>query len=87
MNIYKNRKVGKGLTGKWTKYGGRVYSPLDSQYVLDREWTCQSCGEVFPPAIGPYKYEYPKGEYIRCCSICFYEGCVKILERIKKDRI
>jgi hypothetical protein len=77
----------KKISGRWTKYGGRVYTIISSQYdYIDEkkceDWTCQSCGQRQPSRMSPFKFEYPEGEYIRCCGICYVEKCIKLFERL-----
>lgn len=74
----------KGLTGGWTKWGGRRY-----ELITDRQdseladvWNCQSCGTQQPKELNPYKYEYPEKEYIRVCAECFANKCEKLKKRL-----
>ncbi len=78
------------LTGTWSKYGGRSYSVVYSQFdMLSLEnsptWICQSCGNELPNSIAPMKYEYPKGDYIRVCSSCFVDNCQALKKRLKEE--
>ena len=74
----------KGLTGGWTKWGGRRYELISDR--MDSElpdiWSCQSCGSQQPKELSPYKYEYPEKEYIRVCAECFANHCEILKKRL-----
>lgn len=75
----------KGLTGSWSKYGGKRQRITYNQHGLASAkeiWSCQSCGHQQPPALSPVLYEFPLGEYIRICGICFREDCGELRRRI-----
>lgn len=72
--------ISRGMTGHWSKWGGANKDVI--QENLSKEWACQSCGDIQPYALTPYKYEYPKGEYIRVCWICYNNGCLILLSRL-----
>lgn len=73
----------KGLTGHWTKWGGNVVDPFESQNEEFNFWFCQSCNNQFGKEIQPYFYEWPEGEYIRVCGKCVHEDCYILRIRIK----
>lgn len=76
----------KGLTGHWSKWGGRVYDVLDNQFTEVREyWYCQSCNQPIPVSLSPYKYEYPQGDYIRVCAVCLADGCRILHVRVSES--
>ncbi len=80
------KKSYKGLTGHWSKWGGRRMSVIESQNAeITDTWTCQSCGHEQPKEMSPMKYEYPENEYIRVCSVCYFTNCNTLFERIAKD--
>lgn len=84
--IVVEKKSYKGLTGHWSKWGGRRMSIIESQNaVIDDTWVCQSCGHDQPKEISPFKFEYPEHEYLRVCSICYFTNCNTLFERIAKD--
>lgn len=74
----------KGLTGGWTKWGGRRYGVLTDRQdsTLPDVWVCQSCSKDQPRGVPPYKYEYPEGEYLRVCGICYAKECIDLMLRI-----
>lgn len=75
----------KGLTGGWSKYGGKRHSIAYNQHGLsevDDQWACQSCGQRQPHDLSPYLYEYPEAEYIRVCSVCLVDGCSTLKSRL-----
>lgn len=77
------KKSYKGKTGFWTKWGGRKMSIVESQNaVLPDFWYCQSCNDMQPKELPCYHYEFPEGEYIRICSVCYATGCQPLLKRI-----
>jgi hypothetical protein len=61
----------KGLTGGWSKYGGRRFDALDNQSELETKWYCQSCGEEQPALLSPMKVEMGDLGYIRVCDRCY----------------
>lgn len=77
----------KGITGQWTKWGGRRYGLVADRHdsEVPNIWYCQSCNDPQPNDLSPFKFEYPEGEYIRVCAICLSNGCEKLLERAKSD--
>jgi hypothetical protein len=77
------KKSYKGLTGHWTKYGGALYTIYPNQWDRPEvEWICQSCAKEQPKELNPYLFEYPEKEYIRVCSPCFAEDCLKLKKRL-----
>lgn len=86
MTIIIEKRSFKGMTGSWTKYGGRRYSVIENQKTLrNEEWACQSCALIFPAVITPYKYEYPEGQYLNVCAVCFAEDCIRLMNRIVQE--
>lgn len=68
----------KGLTGGWSKYGGRRFDALDSQNEEKRDyWYCQTCGQIQPRELSAYKKQLPDGDYIRVCAGCMGTGYVE----------
>jgi hypothetical protein len=86
-NIKEIKKSYKGMTGRWTKWGGRIYDIVSRQDETPRDWRCQSCGDLQPAIFPAYKYEYPKGEWIRCCSICYVEQCMRLMRRLALEAL
>jgi hypothetical protein len=76
------KKSYKGMTGGWTKWGGRVYGVAARQDEIPVDWVCQSCAEQYPAIMPAYKFQYPKGEYIRVCAICYFEKCIRLINRL-----
>lgn len=76
----KSHYVSRGPTGHWTKWGGARMDLI--QEDIGDTWTCQSCGDNQPNALSPYKYEWPEGEYIRCCARCIADNCQALRDRI-----
>jgi hypothetical protein len=75
----------KGLTGHWTKWGGREFDLMDAQNEEKRDtWFCQCCGREFPIELSPYKVRVTdESGYIRICAICYLEDWKnKIIERM-----
>lgn len=73
----------KGVTGHWSKWGGRRMSVIESQNGgVDDFWRCQSCGDLQPEALSPYKYEFPAGEFIRVCAPCIADHCTSLHDRV-----
>ena len=62
----------KGLTGGWTKYGGRREHVIKGN--LQATWYCQKCGKEHPADLSPYLKEYFPGEHIRVCATCFHNN-------------
>lgn len=77
----------KGLTGHWTKWGGRRYDLVADRQdsIVPEIWSCQSCADQQPFEITPFKYEYPEGEYIRVCAICYADNCEKLFKRLENE--
>jgi hypothetical protein len=75
-----SKYISKGFGGYWSKWGGARMSVI--QEDLSPVWFCQSCTEPQPIELTPYKFEYPKGEYIRVCAECIREGCIKLVQRV-----
>lgn len=73
----------KGLTGHWTKYGGNVVDPFESQNEEFKTWFCQSCNHEYSREMQPYFYEWPEGEYIRVCAKCVHEDCILLRIRVE----
>ena len=48
---YKRPEGLKGLTGRWTKWGGGMGQVYHEE--IDDFWNCQSCGQRKPAAISP----------------------------------
>lgn len=83
VSVTIEKKSYKGLTGQWSKWGGRRYGIADNQEeMVVPYWYCQSCHDEQPQALSPFKWEYPEGEYIRVCASCYAEGCVRLIDRL-----
>lgn len=80
------KKSYKGLTGFWTKWGGRVHSPLDNQYASNSEWFCQSCGEKIPAQLMKWKVRMnEKNDYFSVCSLCYADKWASFWVHILTD--
>ena len=77
----------KGLTGHWTKYGGRVYDPIGRQDEDFSNWYCQSCHREMTEEMPPYMYEFPEKEYIRVCAICVSNDCKTLKIRMEISEV
>jgi len=83
MTIIEEKPSYKGLTGHWSKWGGRRDNVYVNQYgVIIDDWVCQSCGKQQTKDLTPYRFEFYPDEYIRVCAICLYDGCEKLKKRV-----
>lgn len=74
------RYISKGATGHWSKWGGARMDVIQAE--VSDVWHCQSCRNQQPKDLSPYKYEFPKGEYIRVCAPCIVDGCSSLKIRL-----
>lgn len=76
-----NQQSYKGLTGHWTKYGGGREEVFKDKNI--KEWTCQSCGFLYPIQLSAYLYSFQTWGHIRVCALCFSSDCTPLKERLE----
>lgn len=77
----------KGLTGFWSKWGGRsdksVVARQDEE--IPQIWYCQSCRTEQPMNLPPYFFKYDDMDFIRVCAVCINNGCEDFVQRRAKE--